>query len=131
MTSVLITIVALWLTQRLLGIWQMLRFRRQLADLRGLGRSSVGMAKRRGRRVYVGLSFDPEGTVTHGLVLRGITVFAVGQREQRFSGLTAQTLASGHVPEGVPKLVKEAAAQAAMFMDSALRRSVSTTPAAA
>ena len=50
-----------------------------LLALRQHGKLSVGMAKKIGCRVFVGLTVDERGIVTAGLVLRGVTVFALGK----------------------------------------------------
>jgi len=121
MTSVFICVAAIWLTQRLLTIRQAMRFRKQLVDLRAQGRTSVGLAKALGRRVYVGLAFDTGGTVTAALVLRGVTVFADGRQQPALIGCTGRT------PAGLPPLVAKASTQSAEFIAASLRRSADHT----
>ena len=123
--ALIVCVAAIWMTQRLLTIWQSLRFRRQLIALREHGKLSVGMAKKIGRRVFVGLTVDQYGIVTANLVLRGVTVFAVGKPNQALIGCRATDLAAGRTPQGLPPLVAAAAAQAASF----LTKKAGTTPA--
>ncbi len=122
MVSVLICVAAIWMTQRLLTMRQVMVFRKQLQDLRGQGRMSVGMAKKIGRRVYVGLAFDSDGMVTGALVLRGVTVFAKGKPLTLLLGCRDSELAADRTPPGLPPLVAQAAVQAAEFMAAARRR---------
>ncbi len=130
MTSVFICVAAIWLTQRLLTIRQAMRFRKQLVDLRAQGRTSVGLAKALGRRVYVGLAFDTGGTVTAALVLRGVTVFADGRQQPALIGCTVGDLATGRTPAGLPPLVAKASTQSAEFIAASLRRSADHTVSA-
>ena len=58
--ALIVCVAAIWMSQRLLTIWQSLRFRRQLIALREHGKLSVGMAKKIGRRVFVGLTVDQQ-----------------------------------------------------------------------
>jgi DNA-binding transcriptional regulator of glucitol operon len=122
MVSVLICVAAMWLTQRLLTIRQTMVFRKQLLGLRSDGRISVGMAKKIGRRVYVGLAFDPRGVVNGALVLRGATVFAKGKPRPDLLGRLDTDLAAGRTPAGLPPMVAAAAVQAAEFMTAARKR---------
>jgi len=123
--AIIVCVAAIWMSQRLLTIWQSLRFRRQLMALREHGKLSVGLAKKVGRRVFVGLTVDQQGTVTSNLVLRGVTVFAVGKPNEALIGCSATDLAAGRAPHGVPPMVSAAAAQAASF----LIKKTGTTPA--
>ena len=123
--TLIVCVAAIWMSQRLLTIWQSLRFRRQLIALREHGKLSVGMAKKIGRRVFVGLTVDQHGIVTANLVLRGVTVFAVGKPNPALIGCRATDLAAGRAPQGVPPMVAAAAAQAASF----LIKKTGTTPA--
>jgi DNA-binding transcriptional regulator of glucitol operon len=122
MVSVLICVAAIWLTQRLLTMRQVMIFRKQLLGLKSDGRVSVGMAKKIGRRVYVGLAFDPRGVVNGALVLRGATVFAKGRARPDLLGRLDTDLASGRTPAGLPPMVATAAVQAAGFMAAARKR---------
>ena len=112
----IVCVAAIWMSQRLLTIWQSLRFRRQLLALRQHGKLSVGLAKKIGRRVFVGLTVDEQGIVTANLVLRGVTVFALGKPNPALIGCRASDLAAGRAPQGVPTMVATAAAQAASFL---------------
>ena len=123
--TLIVCVAAIWMSQRLLTIWQSLRFRRQLIALREHGKLSVGLAKKIGRRVFVGLTVDQHGIVTANLVLRGVTVFAVGKPNAALIGCRATDLAAGRTPQGVPPMVAAAAAQAASF----LIKKTGTTPA--
>jgi DNA-binding transcriptional regulator of glucitol operon len=114
--SIVVCVAAIWMTQRLLTIWQALRHRRQLMALREHGKLSVGMAKKIGRRVIVGLTFDEKGTVTDNLVFRGITVFADGRPNPALLGCRAVDLAAGRTPAGLPTLVAAAATHSASFI---------------
>ena len=114
--ALIVCVAAIWMSQRLLTIWQSLRFRRQLIALRQHGKLSVGMAKKIGRRVFVGLTVDQHGVVTANLVLRGVTVFAVGKPTAALTGCRATDLAAGRAPQGVPPMIAAAAAQAASFL---------------
>jgi DNA-binding transcriptional regulator of glucitol operon len=114
--ALIVCVAAIWMAQRLLTIWQSLRFRRQLIALREHGKLSVGMAKKIGRRVFVGLTVDQHGVVTANLVLRGVTVFAVGKPNAALIGCRATDLAAGRTPPGVPPMVAAAAVQAASFL---------------
>lgn len=135
MTSVLICVAALWLTQRLLAIHQSLRFRRQLLGLRSEGRISVGMGKARGRRVYVGIAVGSDQRVSAALVLSGTTVFATGRPVPALVGCRVRDLAAGRTPPGMKPLAARATVQAAEFLDAALRRAATpktlSAPAAA
>ncbi len=114
--AIIVCVTAIWLAQRLLAIWQSLRFRRQLLELRTHGKLSVGMAKKMGRRVYVGLTVDRQGLVTANLVLRGVTVFALGKPNQSLNGCRVTDLAAGRVPAGLHPMIATAATQAAQFL---------------
>ncbi|MET0966943.1 MAG: transcriptional regulator GutM, partial [Nakamurella sp.] len=87
-----------------------------LMALREHGKLSVGLAKKVGRRVFVGLTVDQQGIVTANLVLRGVTVFAVGKPNAALNGCSAADLAAGRAPQEVPPMVSAAAAQAASFL---------------
>ena len=115
-TSILICVAAIWLTQRLLTIRQVVDFRKQLLDLRRNGQVSVGTAKKIGRRVYVGLAFDERGKVTAALVLRGLTVFSRGRDQPALIGCRATDLTAGHTPSGLPELVAGACRQSAELL---------------
>jgi DNA-binding transcriptional regulator of glucitol operon len=114
--ALIVCVAAIWMSQRLLTIWQSLRFRRQLLALRRHGKLSVGMAKKIGRRVFVGLTVDQQGVVTANLVLRGVTVFALGKPNAALIGCRAGDLAAGRTPAGLNPLVAAAATQAASFL---------------
>jgi|SRR6478609_9215396 DNA-binding transcriptional regulator of glucitol operon len=134
--SLIVCVAAIWMAQRLLTIWQSLRYRRQLLALREHGKLSVGMAKKIGRRVYIGLTVDGQGVVTANLVLRGVTVFAVGKSNPALIGCRATDLAAGRVPAGLPAMVATAATQAASFVvrkpgTSSVRSTRRPTPVAA
>jgi len=122
--AIIVCVAAIWMSQRLLTIWQSLRFRRQLMALREHGKLSVGLAKKVGRRVFVGLTVDQQGIVTANLVLRGVTVFAVGKPNAALIGCSAGDLTAGRGPQGVPPMVSAAAAQAASFL---IKKSGTTT----
>src|SRR6476469_272267 len=98
--AIIVCVAAIWMSQRLLSIWQSLRFRRQLLALRQHGKLSVGLAKKIGRRVFVGLTVDEQGIVTANLVLRGVTVFALGKPNPALIGCRASDLAAGRAPQG-------------------------------
>src|SRR6478735_3300231 len=114
--SLIVCVAAIWMAQRLLTIWQSLRFRRQLLALRQHGKLSVGMAKKIGRRVFVGLTVDQQGMVTANLVLRGVTVFALGKPNPALNGCRVRDLAAGRTPAGLNPMVATAAIQAASFL---------------
>lgn len=123
MTLLIITVVVVWFAQRLLAVHQAMRFRRQYAALRRDGRAvAVGAAKRFGRRVYVALAADHDGTIAESMVFRGITVFAGGRSEPQLTGARVGRLASGRAPDGMDPLVAEAAGQAAGFLSAADNR---------
>lgn len=122
MTSVLICVAALWLTQRLLAIQQSMRFRKQLLGLRSEGRISVGMGKTWGRRVYVGIAVGSDQKVTAALVLSGATVFAKGRPVPALVGCRVRDLAAGRTPPGMKPLAATATVQAAEFLAAAQRR---------
>lgn len=119
-TAVLIIgITVIWLAQRALTVRQALRFRRDLIALRQYGTLSVGMARKVGRRVYVGLTFDDaapaDRVVTAARVLRGATVFATAKPENRLVGRRAVDLAAGDTPAGLPAMIATGAVQSAEF----------------
>jgi|SRR6476646_1497683 len=114
--AIIVCVAAIWMSQRLLSIWQSLRFRRQLLALRQHGKLSVGMAKKIGRRVFVGLTVDERGIVTANLVLRGVTVFALGKPNSALIGCRAVDLAAGRSPAGLNPMVAAAAQQSASFL---------------
>lgn len=128
-TSILICIAAIWLTQRLLTIQQVVQFRRQLTQLQREGQLSVGTAKKVGRRVYVGLAFDAQGVVTDSLVLRGLTVFSRGRRQPDLIGRNAADLAAGRTPPGLPVLVTAASRQSAELLIAGRQSSGAPSPA--
>ena len=130
MTSVLICVAALWLTQRLLAIHQSMRFRRQLLELRSEGRISVGMGKTWGRRVYVGIAAGPDQKVTAALVLSGATVFAKGRPVPVLVGCGVRDLAAGRTPAGLRPLAATATVQAAEFLAASDRRAAAKAVAA-
>lgn len=119
-TAVLIIgITVIWLAQRALTVRQALRFRRDLLALREFGTLSVGMSRKVGRRVYVGLTYSDgpavDRVVTAARTLRGATVFATAKPEPRLVGLQAVDLAAGETPAGLPKMIATAAIQSAEF----------------
>lgn len=130
MTSVLICVAALWLTQRLLAIHQSMRFRKQLLQLRSEGRISVGMGKTWGRRVYVGIAVDDRQKVTAALVLSGATVFAKGRPVPALVGCRVRDLAAGRAPDGLKPLVVTATTQAADFLAASYRRTAAKAASA-
>ena len=126
--TIIVCVAAIWMSQRLLAIWQSLRFRRQLIALRQHGKLSVGLAKKIGRRVFVGLTVDGQGIVTANLVLRGVTVFATGKPHAALIGCRAADLALGRTPQGLPPMVAVAATQAASFLTKKTGTSQSRPP---
>lgn len=68
---------ALWILQFALAYVQLRRFHGRIADLRRLGRTSVGMEGNRWRgRIYGVLVVDGDGIIRAAEVLRGWSVFA-------------------------------------------------------
>lgn len=127
-TSILICVAAIWLTQRLLTIQQVVQFRRQLTQLTHQGQLSVGTGKKFGRRVYVGLAFDAHGIVAASLVLRGLTVFSRGRSQPDLINWAATALAAGNTPPGLPVLVAAASRQSAELLIAGRRPFASPTP---
>lgn len=77
LTYILIALIAAWVVQLGLSLWQMKRFYRRMGELRKNGRASVGLEGNQYKgRVYTVLVLDDEDRITHAEKLSGITVFA-------------------------------------------------------
>lgn len=77
LTYILIALVAAWMVQLGLSLWQMKRFYRRMGELKKSGRASVGMEGNQYKgRVYTVLVLDDKDVITHAEKLSGITVFA-------------------------------------------------------
>jgi DNA-binding transcriptional regulator of glucitol operon len=109
--AVFLALGAAWALQWWLTFQQARRFQRALRDLRGAGRTAVGMARRRGRRAYVALAVDDDDVVVGALQLAGRTVFA-GPRP--VPALIGRTLRQLSTPDDT--LPAKAAAHAASFL---------------
>ena len=78
MVTTLITLAAIaWLSQLLLGGWQIRRFNRAFDRLCGKGRVGVGRSAGRFRpRVVIAIAVDEKNCITDTLLMKGMTVFA-------------------------------------------------------
>ncbi len=77
MTAIILLLVAAWIAQLGLALWQTRRYLRRLAVLRKDGTTSVGMAGSAWRkRVYAVLVVDDAGKIIHAEQFSGWTVFA-------------------------------------------------------
>ncbi|QLH62215.1 transcriptional regulator GutM [Serratia symbiotica] len=85
--------VVAWLGQILLGWWQIRRFNQALNRLICQGRVGIGRSTGCFRsRVIMALSFDEDGHVCDGFMLRGLTVFARPVRLTQVIGLHKNSL---------------------------------------
>ncbi|MEN8240511.1 MAG: transcriptional regulator GutM [Chloroflexota bacterium] len=76
-TIIIIALVVAWITQLGMSLLQMRRFHRRMAELRKLGRASVGLAGGTYKgKVYTVIVLDDDDQITHAEKLSGITVFA-------------------------------------------------------
>lgn len=72
-----LAIAAAWAVQFGCSYWQLQRFHRRLAELRKLGRCSIGMAGSRWQgRTYGVLVVDAHDRVCHAALFSGWTVFS-------------------------------------------------------
>jgi DNA-binding transcriptional regulator of glucitol operon len=77
MTAIILLLVAAWIAQLALALWQTRRYLRRVATLRKDGKTSVGMAGSAWRtRTYAVLVVDDESKIIHAEQFSGWTVFA-------------------------------------------------------
>jgi DNA-binding transcriptional regulator of glucitol operon len=99
MEYIFLVVAAAWSLQFLLAYWQLQRFHRQLAELRKLGRCSVGMYGNRWRgRTYAVLVIDAQDRVRHAASLRGWTVFTSLQPLVGLDGIHLDDILAAKTP---------------------------------
>ena len=88
-----------WCLQFFLSYWQLQRFHRQLAELRKLGRCSVGMYGNRWRgRTYGVLVLDKHDRVRQAASFSGWTVFSALQPIVGLDGTRLDAILSAAMP---------------------------------
>lgn len=94
MMNALIALAAIaWLSQLLLGGWQIRRFNRAFDKLCQQGAVGVGRSSGRFRpRVVIALAFDERQNVRDSLIMKGLTVFALPQPVMQLHGMNRQEL---------------------------------------
>lgn len=94
MVNALIALAAIaWLSQLLLGGWQIRRFNRAFDRLCQQGAVGIGRSTRRFRpRVVIALAFDERENVCDSLIMKGLTVFALPQPLTPLHGMHRQEL---------------------------------------
>jgi len=99
MQYIFLVVAAAWALQFLLSYWQLRRFHRRLAELRKLGRCSIGMYGNRWRgRTYGVLVVDEHDRVRHAESFRGWTVFSQLQPVAGLDGMRLDVLLSSDTP---------------------------------
>lgn len=94
MVSALITVAAIaWLSQLVLGGWQIRQFNRAFDALCQCGRVGVGRSGGRFKpRVVLAVAFDKQDCVCDTLLMRGITVFARPAKIDQLIGVKREEL---------------------------------------
>jgi DNA-binding transcriptional regulator of glucitol operon len=101
MQYLFLIVAAAWSIQFVLSYWQLRRFHRQLADMRKLGRCSIGMAGSRWRgRTYGVLVLDEHERVRHAALFSGWTVFSKLQPILRLDGMRLDAILTTDLPAG-------------------------------
>ncbi len=99
MEYIFLAVAAVWSLQFLLSYYQLQRFHRQLAELRTLGRCSVGMYGNRWRgRTYAVLVVDAHDRVRHAASLNGWTVLASLQPIAGLDGMSLDAILAAETP---------------------------------
>jgi DNA-binding transcriptional regulator of glucitol operon len=88
-----------WSLQFLFSYYQLQRFHRQLAELRKLGRCSVGMYGNRWRgRTYAVLVVDAQDRVCHAASFSGWSIFASLQPITGLEGMRLDAILTAEAP---------------------------------
>ncbi|MDP9309522.1 MAG: transcriptional regulator GutM [Chloroflexota bacterium] len=99
MKYIFLVVAGAWSVQFLLAYYQLQRFHRQLAELRKLGRCSVGLHGNRWRgRTYGVLVVDTQERVRHAAVFTGWTVFSKLNSLAGLDGMRLDTIQSAEMP---------------------------------
>lgn len=99
MQYVFLVVAAAWSLQFFLSYWQLRRFHGQLADMRKLGRCSVGMSGSRWQgRTYGVLVVDEHDRVCNAALFSGWTVFSKLQRYDKLDGMRLDAILSTDTP---------------------------------
>lgn len=94
MVSALITVAAIaWLSQFVLGGWQIRQFNKAFDALCQQGRVGIGRSGGRFKpRVVLAIAFDKQERISDTLLLRGITIFARPTKIDALVGLKKEEL---------------------------------------
>lgn len=94
MITTLVTVAVIaWLSQLILGGWQLHRFNRAFEALCRQGRVGVGRSGGRFKpRVVVAIALDEHDRVCDSLMLRGVTIFARPVKIPAINGTPRQKL---------------------------------------
>lgn len=96
MTAIILLLVAAWIAQLALALWQTRRYLRRVSTLRKDGKTSVGMAGSAWRkRVYAVLVAEDEGKIIHAEEFSGWTVFATLKPVPDLVGQTVKEIVEG------------------------------------
>ena len=99
MQYIFLVVAAVWSIQFLLSYWQLRRFHQRLAELRKLGRCSVGMSGSRWQgRTYGVLVLDEQERVRHAASFSGWTVFSTLQPIIGLEGMRPDAILSAGTP---------------------------------
>jgi DNA-binding transcriptional regulator of glucitol operon len=117
MEYIFLVVAAAWSLQFLFSYWQLQRFHRRLAELRQLGRCSVGMVGNRWRgRTYGVLCLNQHDRVIHAAAFDGYTVFSQLRSLPQVEGMRLDAvLATATPPDGVRSAQWKALQHAAQF----------------
>jgi DNA-binding transcriptional regulator of glucitol operon len=121
MEHIFLIVGAAWAVQFLLSYWQLRRFHGHLAQLRKLGRCSVGMCGDRWRgRTYAILVVDEHNQVRHAASFSGWTVFSSPRPVAGLDGMRLGALLSAQTPLAhLRRSQWQALQQAAQFLETA------------
>ncbi len=101
MEYIFLVVAAAWSLQFLLAYYQLQRFHRQLAELRKLGRCSVGMHGNRWRgRTYGVVVLDGHDRVRHAAIFTGWTVFSQLRPVAGLDGMRLDAILGAETPIG-------------------------------
>ncbi|TFH36201.1 MAG: transcriptional regulator [Anaerolineales bacterium] len=96
MTAIILLLVAAWIAQLVLSLWQTRRYFRRISTLRKDGTTSVGMAGSAWkRRIYAILVVDDTDKIVHAEQFSGWTVFAVLKPVPELVGHSLEEISEG------------------------------------
>jgi DNA-binding transcriptional regulator of glucitol operon len=121
MEYIFLVVAAAWALQFLFSYTQLQRFHRRIAELRRLGRTSVGKHGDRLRgRVYAAVVIDAQERVQRVELLQGWTVLAKLRPTSAIDGMSLATiLATDTPPSGLTRGQWQAIRHAAGFFHAA------------